>query len=204
MLVKRKVWVGISMVAGAAAMAQVVVAAGDEEYPGGKFSDALKMVLAGEGGEGGIGLSKMRNRSVSIPALKESQVSEALRGNTLRRDESYALHFDANGTFTGWEIRWDKVAVSRCTKDAGEAYEMEDGECWHATDVKIPQGKWSTRDGMLCTEPAMARVAEGEKCVTVFLVLDDIAVFNAKGDMIGKGSELVSGKHLEEVYKKAE
>jgi hypothetical protein len=161
----------------------------------GDFAGALKQLFAGEGGEEGIGLIYDAGRVV-VPPLNEAQVTEALTGNTLRRQEAFALHFESGGRFSGWEIKWETVDAAQCAK--GEPnYELEEGTCWHHSDVKIPQGTWSVRDGMLCTQPALVTAANANECVSMFILLDDIALFDKSGKMIGKGNELVQGKHLE-------
>lgn len=194
-MLKRKVWVGISLVAGVTVGAAAGAA---PEFPGGNFSAALKKVLAGEGGEGGIGISKMSNQQVTIPALSGANVKEALSGNTLRQNDLFALHFRADGGFNGWEVKWEKVDKARCAANAGnENYDVEDGVCWFATTLQ-QKGTWSTKGDQLCTQPALVAASGGSSCVSVALVLDRFALFNDKGDMIGKGNTLVPGENLEE------
>jgi hypothetical protein len=197
MLVKRKVWVGVSLVAG---MGVAVAAQDSADIPGGKFSDVLKKVLAGEGGEGGIGMSKMQNGSVTVPALKGAHVKEALSANTLRRDNEFALHFAPQGTFSGWEVKWDKVDVKRCTRDAGQEYSLEDGDCWFATTLQ-QKGTWTIEGNKLCTQPTLVTATEGNQCVTMALILDKFAAFNDKGDMLGKGSVLLPGEKFDKSLK---
>jgi hypothetical protein len=208
MISKRKMWVGISIVAGAGAASLAppgVLGAGQSDgggedgFPGGSFPLALKKVLAGEGGEGGIGMGKMRGGSLSIPALNGDQISTALSDNTLRRDHDFALHFRDEGSFSGWEVNWEVVDVSRCAGSTGKEYSLEEGVCWYANEITISGGAWTVRSDTLCTEPALVRVAEGESCVAMALILDKFALFAGDGAMIGKGNTLVSGERLEKV-----
>jgi hypothetical protein len=215
MLRNRKIWVGLSLVAGVGAAAAAPhepvrtfladtgkAEGGGGDFPGGKFSDVLKKVLAGEGGEGGIGMSKMQGGKLTIPALSGAHIKEALSGNTLRRDNEFALHFAPQGTFKGWEIKWDEVDAARCTKDAGKEYSLEEGVCWFSTTVQYPTGTWTMQGDKLCTAPTLVTAAEDNKCVTMALILDKLAAFNDKGDMLGKGSTLLPGEKFEKSLKK--
>ncbi len=191
---RRKVWLGVSLLAAGAAQP-------GEKMTGvpGDFGNVLSHILAGEGGEAGIGVGKLVHGQVSVPALNGAQITRSLSGNTLRRDHDFALHFAANGTFNGWEIVWSTVDKAKCTADDEDDYELEEGVCWHAANVKIPKGKWSVKDDRLCTEPALGRAAEGAPCVSIVFMLDSVAMFKPDGSMIGKAFEIVPDKRLEEV-----
>ena len=209
---KRRIWASVAVLAGAGCTGLAIAEGGEggengtpsleNDFPGGTFATALHKVLEGEGGEGGLGMTRL-NRMVTIPALNGAQVWKALEGNTLRRNNAFALTFGA-GTFRGWQHRWEKVDAQRCAsaKKGDPTLEMEDGECWHRLDFDIPRGTWRIEHDMLCTEPALIRVAEGQRCVSLALVLDNVALFGADGKMIGKGAELVPGEHLEPVLKR--
>ena len=222
MLVNRKVWLGVTLIAsGGMAFAAVGGSEGGEggeagakakqsqggeageageggeaggNFPGGTFESALGKILAGEGGEGGIGLSK-KGDTVSIPALDEAQVKQAIGGNTLRIEHHNAYYFDKSGKGEGWEIKYSKVDVAKCGKGADASYELEDGECWHSETVKLPASQWSVRGNKLCTVPAVGPVTGKSGCVSVFLILNNVGLFD--GDkLVGKGKTLHKGRML--------
>lgn len=215
MLVNRKIWLGLTLIAssGVALAATQASEAGEGgesaakahqgseageageggeggSFPGGTFESALGKILAGEGGEGGIGLIK-KGDTVSIPALKDAQIKQAVSGNTLRVEHHSAYYLDPSGKGEGWEMKWNKVDPSKCAKD-----ELEDGECWRSTTLKLPASKWSVRGNKLCTEPALAPVTGKSGCVSVYFILTNVGLYD--GDkMVGKGNSLLKGRQLE-------
>jgi hypothetical protein len=200
-MIKRRTWVTVAVVANVAAAmhgAQAAEGSGsalENDYPG-TFASSLEHLLAGEGGEGGLGMSPLR-RVVTIPALNGAQIEKVLGGNTVRR-EDYAIAFDANGKFSGWEKPWEKVGADKCAAAAksDKTYEVEHGECWHQLHVDIPAGTWKVEGDRLCTQPALRRVVAAVSCVSAALVLDRLALFDDSGKMLGKPSDLVAGKQL--------
>ena len=220
MLVKRKIWLGLALTAtGSVALAATSGAqrsSGGEEgapasqahggetgeggegsaaYPGGGFESALGKVLAGEGGEGGAGLRK-EGDTVSFPALNDEQIRRAIAGNTLRLEQHSAYHFDKSGTGQGWEMKWSQVETSKCGKGADPSYSLENGECWRSETLKLPAAKWTVRDKKLCTDPAVLPVTGPKACASVFLILNNVALFD--GDkLIGKGNTLHAGRQLD-------
>jgi hypothetical protein len=207
MISKRKIWATAVIAAHAGSLhaadaSASDAAAGANDFPGGSFASALDKVLAGEGGEGGAGMSRLK-RMVMIPALNGAQIEKALQGNTLRRDESFAFAFE-NGTFSGWEYEWQEVEVKRCETAAKTdvTYELDEGVCWSRSDNRVSKGTWSVEQDMLCTQPALKMVTDGQRCVSLALVLDNLAVFGPDGGMIGKGADLVRGKQLDEIRKR--
>ncbi len=212
MLSKRKIWIGLGMATtltvGHAAEPAATAAnkppapaaqsASQNDFPGGTFSDALRKVLAGEGGEGGIGL-EYKSGTVTVPALKGAQISEALTGNTLARSSAFALHFRSGGKFSGWETKWVPVAAADCAKaGSDENYEKgDDGSCEHRVTVQVPQGTWRIAGNLLCTQPALERAAGGNECTSAFLILDNLVLFDRSGKMMGKPNELLKGPRLE-------
>ena len=161
----------------------------------GNFSGALSKLLAGEGGEEGIGTS-FSNGNIVIPALNGAQITEAFTGNTLSRKGTFAVHFEAGGQMSGWEYKWEPVADALCAAKSSEYIKRDDGSCARRALFEITAGQWSVQDGKFCTVPVLTRAANGKDCVSVYVVLDDIALF-AEGAMIGKGNKLLKGKQLE-------
>lgn len=215
MIRTRRIWLGLT-VAATASMGHAVAAqareaaapafhaptAGGESGESGgagegrgDFSEALARVLAGEGGEGGLGLTYQPGQ-ISFPALTSAQITQALTGNTLRRDNFFAMHFQPGGRYTGWASSWKKVEGKRCEGTPGREYMLEHGECYRRTDMQVPDGAWSVKDGMLCVKPALKPATGDRECASVFLVLDRVALFDGKGAMLGKGNDLVEGRQL--------
>lgn len=201
MLVNRKTWIGLSLVASAGvattSLASLQSGEGGESggggsFPGGTFEHALALLMAGEGGEGGIGTIKGK-RTVSVPALDDAQIKKVVSGNTLRTEYHLAYYLDPSGSAEGFEILWEKVDPSKCAPD-----KLQNGECWTSRTVKLPPSKWAARDGKLCVTPKLASVTGAEGCAEVYMVLNKVALFSSDGKLVGKGSDLYKGRRLEE------
>lgn len=190
---RRRIWLGVSLLASGVAQA----GEGSAGVPG-DFENVLSHILGGEGGEGGLGMSRLDDGRIVVPALNAAQLGRTLSDVTLRRDRQFAMHFEADGSFSGWEVAWSKVDVAKCTPDAGKGFSLEDGVCWQSAHVKVPEGKWTVKDDRLCTQPALSAAAEGEPCVSLVFLLDNVAAFRPDGSMVGKGFDIVPGNQPEE------
>lgn len=167
------------------------------DYPGTTFANALQHVLAGEGGEGGMGIV-YKPGSLSIPALTGPQISQALTGNTFRRDGSFAFYFNGDGTFTGWQSSWKETAATACANAKGDkTYFVDDGQCYHRIDTDVAKGQWSVKGDTLCTKPTIEPAAGTNECTSAFLVLNSLILYSTSGKMEGKGNDLVAGRQLE-------
>jgi hypothetical protein len=166
--------------------------AGTGDYPGGDFSNALSKVMMGEGGEGGIGLTK-GDRTVSIPQLKDAQITQVVSGNTLRTEHHFSYYFDAAGSAEGWDTEYNKVDASQCKKE-----DLENGECWTSKQVQLPSSKWSVAGDKLCLDPAVPAITGSGDCAEVYLILNKVGLYGADGKLVGKGSDLYAGKQLGE------
>src|SRR3546814_14323388 len=76
---------------------------------------ALSLMLAGEGGENGIGSDRVWP-TVSFPALTTEQIGKALAGNTLAIAYHYAHQYGADGKVGGYNIRYYAVDVKKCPR----------------------------------------------------------------------------------------
>jgi hypothetical protein len=185
-----KIWYGIGVCAALGSAA--VSAQSTDEFPGG-FDKALEKVLAGEGGEGGRGLTKMLP-SVTSPALRGSQIKKALTGNTLHSFGASSLHYDTTGKLAGWVGSWALTSAKTCpAKAPEETYFQGDKGCYQLTRHDAA-GTWTIKDDQLCQSfTANGKATTG--CSYVALLLDTFALFDsASGEMSGKGFKLVAGK----------
>lgn len=158
-----------------------------------EFAKALEKLMAGEGGEGGSG-GTYQNGKLVISPWTGPQIQTALSGNSFRRGEDIAIDFNADGTFTGVEHPWLNKDASVC-EQAGSAagYEVHEGQCKQRTEVRFDDGRWTVKDGQLCTTPALPQAAENLECTQVFVAIDRIALFSPDGAMLSKGIELKKG-----------
>ena len=214
MIVNRKLWLGATLIAagGVATAALAGLDSGEANagfdatqggekageggesgnFPGGTFERALALLLAGEGGEGGIGVVK-GTRSVSVPALDDAQIKKVVSGNTLRTEHHIAYYLNPSGTAEGWDIQYEKVAPAKCAPE-----KLQNGECWTATTLKFPASNWSVRDGKLCISPQLKAITGAGTCAEVYMVINKVVLFGSDGKMVGKGSDLHKGRKLEE------
>lgn len=169
--------------------------AGPDNFPGG-FDKALEKVLAGEGGEGGRGLSKMLP-SVTSPALAGYQVKKAFTNNTLYSAGASALHYDVSGKLAGWVGSWALISPDKCPTRAGpaETYFQGSKGCYKMT--KHPAaGNWSVKNDQLCRS-FTANGKQTTGCSYVALLLETFALFDGEtGAMSGKGFKLLAGRQM--------
>lgn len=162
----------------------------------GDFPGAVSKLLAGEGGEGGLGTYFDKGKLV-IPPLDGPQIEQALTGNTLRRKNSFAVHFEPAGKFSGLEWAFKPADPARCQNGKPPQYLSVEGTCYQRHETTVPTGSWSTRDGKLCTTPALVSAADGEECVAIHLAFNSVVLVKSGDVVVGKGNELVKGKQLE-------
>ncbi|MGC1524355.1 MAG: hypothetical protein WA803_22640 [Steroidobacteraceae bacterium] len=167
------------------------------DFPGGSFNDALSRVFMGEGGQGGLGISPLRNDhgawSFSVPVLNGAQLHQAITDNSLRSENHFALHFAPSGEYRGWALLWTQQPMTRCPSKKGENYVVLERECWVATPSEL-DGKWAIDGDRLCLAPAPQAVTDGKECVRAALVLSSVVFFGDDGKMIRKGSDLRKGQ----------
>ncbi|WP_411818620.1 hypothetical protein [Hyphococcus sp. DH-69] len=161
-------------------------------YPTG-FGKALSLMLAGEGGENGIGVHKVWP-TLSFPALTTEQIDQAVTGNSLVIPYHYAHQYSDDGKVGGYNIRYDQVELSKCptTEIPNDGYLLYEGVC--SAQVKEPvTGTWEAKDNKLCVDIAWAGKTQIEDCVTVFFVMDSVAFVKDDGTVSGKAHSLKKG-----------
>jgi hypothetical protein len=177
-----------------------------DDFPGGSFDTALNKIFAGEGGESGIGFSPLRQQadgkwSFSVPALDGAQVKQAVSGNSLYRDHSFAIHLSPSGQYEGWQRTWRQEGLDSCPTQGSANYSYilnSHGECWVVTDQDV-QGGWTIEGDLLCFDPVPSALTNAQ-CNRVSLVLNSLVLWDPDGHMIGKGNELHKGKSIRRTY----
>lgn len=164
----------------------------------GNLDTALANIFAGEGGEGGAGLTPMWP-SVVAPALTGPEIAKVVTGNTLQLPGHYSYHFTSGHTVDGLYIHWDQLSkASDCpARNAeGSDYYLNPNTqvCWKQQTLPL-QGDWSIKDHQLCLDVAWSG-GKKEGCRYVTILLDNIALFDAAGSIDGKGHKLLPGKQL--------
>lgn len=163
------------------------------------FEAALKLVFAGEGGQGGLGISPLMEHrgawSFTVPALTELQLQQALKGNSLRTENHFAVHFAPDGRYRGWALAWARAPMAQCPGKGGLNYGIFDEQCWVASESRL-DGSWTVMRDQFCLKPSPPGVTGGAGCVRAALILDNIVFFGPDGKMIGKGSDLVRGENV--------
>ncbi len=190
-----KLWcaLGVGSVAGLAANAG---APAPEDLPGGSVAHALEKIFEGEGGEGGLGFTKLRP-SFTVPALTDNQLRQVFTGNTLAQRNSLSVHFGADGKLEGWRGSYNEVDLKKCPEqDADDGLWLKDGRCLQRGKEQTVDGaSWSVDDGRLCV-PDLEGLPGGPTCYYAALVLNNVVLFTEEGRMIGKGKDLLQGKQL--------
>lgn len=161
-------------------------------YPTG-FDKALSLMLAGEGGENGIGSHKVWP-TLSFPALTTPQIEKALAGNSLVIPYHYTHQYTPDGKVGGYFIRYDPVAVERCPKTEipNDGYLLYEGVC--SQQVKEPvSGTWESKDDRLCVDIGWGADGKIEGCYTMFFVMDSVAMVKPDGTVSGKAHALKKG-----------
>lgn len=198
-----KMWsaIGVFSVVGAAAPAVATdtssapSTAAQDEFAGGTLSHALDKVFAGEGGEGGLGFTKM-TRAFTVPALTTNQLRQVFTGNTLGQNGKIAAHLRPDGTVEGWHNIDTEVKFERCPKVNAEGdglFIHDDTQCMQRTFTEFKNARWSIKDDQLCLPKAAVAAGEGTACYYAALVLNSVVVFGEDGKMEGKGNSLWRG-----------
>lgn len=207
MIQSRKVWYGIGVCASVAAVAAVseqpaaqAAAAPAKGTFIGDLDHALQNIFAGEGGEGGAGLTPMWP-TVSAPALTGPEIAKVVTGNSLQLEGHFSYYFTAQQRVEGLFIDWQKMPkLSDCPKQNVEGSEFylneRENVCWKSTILPL-QGSWKVANHQLCFDVSWTGGSQKE-CRYVAIVLDDIALFDAAGKMETKGHTLLQGKQLEQ------
>jgi hypothetical protein len=171
--------------------------AGYSAFPG-NLDKAVSNIFAGEGGEGGAGLSLMWP-SITIPALSSADIKKVVSGNTLRTDGHVAWYFTPDQRIEGGFVEWKPTEQQSCpaTDIATDAfYRGTDGVCY-TYKLYESKGSWAVRDNQLCLDVSWSTGAKND-CRYVAILLEDIALFDAKGKIDGKGMKLLKGKQIAE------
>lgn len=163
----------------------------------GDLDDALGKIMAGEGGEGGAGLTPMWP-SVTAPALSGAEVKKVVAGNTLRTEHHVGYYFAPNGAMEGWRIEWGEVPLAQCPSPdvKGDAYILNKARtnCFKSTETAL-RGTWTVTGNQLCMDLKWAG-GGSRNCRYVTILLDDIAWFDGGGKIDGKGMQLKKGNML--------
>lgn len=207
---KRRFWAGSSVLVGAAvALTSVDSAVAEDtsgDFPGGTIDKALHKIFANEGGENGLGFTPLEQQpdgkwSFSVPALNESQLEQAVTGNTFAREYAFAVHMAPSGQYEGWQRVWHQAELEDCPSEGSAKYPHivnGSGECWLATEEEIT-GSWEIRGDQLCLDPVPVRLADAQ-CNRVTLVLNSAVLWDENGNMFGKGTDLREGKSIRRDY----
>lgn len=192
-----KIWSAIGAFAvGGAAVAATSPANTADEFPNGTLDQALNKVFAGEGGEGGLGFTKM-TRNFSVPALSEKQLRTVFTGNTLGVPRKIAAYLRNDGKIEGWyAINTPVTPVERCANqdfNATYLYMTHAGQCMHRSFAEFKGETWSIKGEQVCLPES---VGLGKGCYYAALVLNNVVLFDDNGNMVNKGRELAKGKVL--------
>jgi hypothetical protein len=164
-------------------------------FPG-DLDKAVSNIFAGEGGEGGAGLTRMWP-SVVAPALSSSDLEKVVTGNTLRTDGHVSWYFGADRSIEGGFVEWKATDKAKCPakEDPKDVFYLgTDGVCYAYT-LYPSKGTWSVKDNQLCLNVSWA-TGKRNDCRYVTILLDDFALFDAQGKIDGKGMKLQKGKSL--------
>lgn len=190
-----KLWSAAAVAAATAlsapVFAQEAPAPSESVYPTG-FEKAVSLMLAGEGGEGGLGMHKVWP-TLSLPALNGKQVAKALAGNSLAMPYHYTIQFGANGSVGGYNIKYTEVAAKKCPKVEvpGDGLLLYEGVCSQQTNEPIT-GTWKVENHQLCLD-ARWESDKVNECFHVFFALDSVALVSQDGNLWHKAHQLKAG-----------
>lgn len=202
-----KIWVGVgacvTLAAAATGHELEAAAANKPERAKGSFvgnlDSALDNIFAGEGGEGGAGMTPMWP-SVVAPALTGPEIERVVKGNTLQLPGHVGYHFTPDHAVQGNYTHWDRLpSASACpvpnVDDSDFYLNPKDNVCWKRKVLSL-QGRWQIRNHQLCLDVAWDGGGK-QGCRYVAILLDDVALFDANGAIDGKGYKLLQGLQLE-------
>lgn len=193
---KTKLWSAATIAATAATLSATAVAQdmprpSEAVFPSG-FDRALSLMLAGEGGEGGLGVQKVWP-TLLVPALDADQITQAVSGNSLTMAYHYTFQFATGGDVGGYNIAYTPVELGRCPTEEvpGDGLLLYEGVCSQQTNEPI-SGTWKVEDDRLCINANWAsdRV---EECFNVFFMLDSVALVKSDGSLWHKAHKLKQG-----------
>jgi hypothetical protein len=181
-----------------AAHGQPAGEAGESGYSSfqGDLDKAVSNIFAGEGGEGGAGLSRMWP-SITIPALSSADIKKVVSGNTLRTDGHVAWYLAPDLRIEGGFVEWKATDAQSCPQQeiATDAFHRgTDGVCY-TYKLYPSKGTWSVRDNQLCVNVSWDTGAKND-CRYVAILLEDIVLFDQTGKIDGKGMKLLKGKSI--------
>lgn len=162
----------------------------------GDLNKAMENIFAGEGGEGGAGLSPMWP-TLTVPALTDAEIRKVVTGNTLSMEGHVNYYFTAAGAVEGNHTDWEKLAdAKQCPKREVETDNLylNGDTCWKATVLPL-KGAWTTKNHQLCINVTWTGGSKND-CRYLAILLDDVAFFDATGHIDGKGHKLLKGKDL--------
>lgn len=198
-----KLWSVAAGVTAAAAVGTPAAAAADPNaptvpsptefvYPTG-FDKALSLMMAGEGGENGIGSQRVWP-TLSFPALTTEQIAKAVSGNSLVIPYHYTHQYSTDGKIGGYNIRYDPVDVKKCPKKEipGDGLLLYEGVCSAQLNEPVT-GTWKAENDKLCVDVAWAGKSQISGCYTMFFVMDSVALVKPDGTVSGKAHVLKKG-----------
>jgi hypothetical protein len=161
-------------------------------YPTG-FDKALSLMMAGEGGENGIGSHRVWP-TLSFPALTTEQIAKAVSGNSLVIPYHYTHQYSTDGKIDGYNIRYDPVDVKKCPKKEipGDGFLLYEAVCSAQLNEPVT-GTWKAENDKLCVDVAWAGKAQISGCYTMFFVMDSVALVKPDGTVSGKAHALKKG-----------
>jgi hypothetical protein len=198
--VRLKIWT--SLISATVAVAANAHAEPASPYPGGTLDHAIEKMFDGEGGEGGIGMSRLTDQ-VSFPALREDQIKVVASGNTIRSGNRFAVYLRPDGKVEGWSKRWTRVAADACKPNLKPGHTIdEDGACLSGREEAV-SGVWAVRDGRLCLpsvfEDPTDTAMEPERCYGLALVVNNVLPFDKDGKLVRRPMDLAKGDSREKI-----
>lgn len=163
-------------------------------YTGGTIEKQIEKMFEGEGGEGGLGMTKMVP-GVLVPALRDDQLTKVLSGNTVRSNNRFAIYFSPNGSVDGWVVKYKPADGAACAAKKPAHFVDDDGTCLGGFEVPIT-GRWQVKDNMICMPGLFHGAREPvtkETCHYMTLILNGVVFFTDKGDLVGKSWDLAKG-----------
>lgn len=168
-----------------------VPAPSDAVYPTG-FEKAVSLMLAGEGGEGGLGIHPVWP-TLSTPALNSKQITEAFAGNSLTMPFHHTIQFRQDGSLGGYNIKYTEVEVSKCPKTnvPGNGLLLYNGVCSQMINEAFA-GTWKVVNHQLCLDMRW-KSDKVKDCFHVFFTMDSVALVSPEHGLWHKAHKLKAG-----------